>query len=343
MSGRKSDFVSNLNEITQQNRQYGSQFLSYLNVKPLKKSLSNESESKNDQSIDIRGSPRSPTSSSSPLTTTTTSPKFTTSRDRSVTFGNSSEQFQQILIDHVSTVPLPLKTRVGFSILNLTGYPVRYLQLWDNGNLRTIQYLESGERGLLNFIASKTLIRDNDVIEVQFDVQQQNILNSKYNKKSIGHYVSFQIAGFKWLWHIQADTLGTRFEDIEPVIGMLDLRKTYANNIEVQQTTKLVTEVRQHNGGRILQLNSVFLIKNLTFHNLHLLTHEDSKVSIAKDYNNNNPFILPAGESFYVPIALLYRSILKSNASSFGYIWLKPSDKQPIIDELSIPPHLIST
>jgi hypothetical protein len=234
-------------------------------------------------------------------------------------------------------MPLPSAARVGFAILNLTGYPIRYFQVWENGSIRTIQYLDSGQRGLLNFIASKTLMRDNEIIEVQFDVQKQNALG-KSNKKSIGHYVSLQIAGYKWLRNIQADTLGVRFEDIHPVIGLMDLRKAYPSNLAIQHTVKLVTEVRQHGGGRLLQLSSVFLIKNSTFHSIQLLTNETTNLSTALE---DAPFVLSAGESFYVPLALLYRSILKTNANSLGYVWLKPSNNQPIVDELGISSHMI--
>jgi hypothetical protein len=249
----------------------------------------------------------------------------------------SAQEHQAVVIDHILTMPLPLDSRVGFSVLNLTGYPIRFLQFWENGNIRTLQYLDSGQRGLLNFIASKTLMRDNDVIEVQFDAQRQmSKLNNR--KAAIGHYVSLQVAGYKWLRNIQADTLGIKFEDIHPVLGLMDLRKAYPNNVEIQQTVKLVTEVRQQNGGRVLQLNSVFILKNSTFHALQLLTNESSNINIAQE---DFPFVVPAGEAFYVPLALLYRSIVKSKANSLGYIWLKPLNAQPIVDELGIPSHTI--
>jgi hypothetical protein len=254
-----------------------------------------------------------------------------------VSFVTHQEPLKPVVIDHILTMPLPLDSRVGFSILNLTGYPIRFLQFWENGNIRTLQYLDSGQRGLLNFIASKTLMRDNDIIEVQFNAQRQ--LNKLNNRKgAIGHYVSLQMAGYKWLRNIQADTLGIKFEDIHPVLGLMDLRKAYPNNLEIQQTVKLVTEVRQQNGGRVLQLNSVFILKNSTFHPLQLLTNESSNINIAQE---DLPFVVAAGEAFYVPLALLYRSIVKSKANSLGYIWLKPLDAQPIVEELGISPHTI--
>jgi hypothetical protein len=322
--------------VTRNNRRLGSQYTSRL---PLKRALSNESSSRRD--LDLPSSANS-----------------LTSREKSVSFFDLSEtasgpqqQPQQVVIDHVLTMPLSREARVGFSILNLTGYPIRYLQVWDNGNVRTLQYLDSGQRGLLNFIASKTLMCDNEVVEVQFDVQSQqhflqqgnantgtSLVSRKTSSSVLGHYVSLQIAGYKWLKKIQADTLGIRFEDIHPVLGLLDLRKAYPNNLEVQHTVKLVTEVHQQNGGRVLQLNSVFVIKNLTSHSLQLLTNETSNLNIAQE---DDPFILPVGESFYIPLALLYRSIVKSQANSLGYLWLKPLTSQPIVDELGIASHLI--
>lgn len=330
---RKSNFAPDIHEVTRNNRQLGSQYTSRL---PLKRVQSHESFSKRDYGV--------PSSSNS-----------ITSQEKSVSFFDlteksalSPQQSQEVVIDHVLTMPLSPEARVGFSILNLTGYPIRYLQVWENGVIRTLQYLDSGQRGLLNFIASKTLMCDNEIIEVPFDTQIQqhsskalgtnsNMMNKKLTPR-LGHYVSFQIAGYKWLRNIQADTLGIKFEDIHPVLGLLDLRKAYPNNLEVQHTVKLVTEVLQQNGGRVLQLNSVFLIKNSTSHPLQLLTHENSNLNVAQE---DHPFILPVGESFYIPLALLYRSIVKSQANSLGYIWLKPLTSQPIVDELGISSHLI--
>jgi hypothetical protein len=122
-------------------------------------------------------------------------------------------------LDHVPSNPLSSTFRVGFSIQNLTGQPVRYLQQvrlesykirlficlfimipypnlvfspsythtnlyffsktcmvylttasqWEGGR-RTVQYINNMERGLLNFVASKTLIRNNQVKDVFLSV-----------------------------------------------------------------------------------------------------------------------------------------------------------------------------
>jgi hypothetical protein len=71
---------------------------------------------------------------------------------------------------HEWSQTLPADARVGFSILNLTGQTVRYLQRWDSDR-STIQYLPHGKRGLLNFLASLTILRNCTVTEVPFEVQ----------------------------------------------------------------------------------------------------------------------------------------------------------------------------
>jgi hypothetical protein len=46
------------------------------------------------------------------------------------------------------------------------------------------------------------------------------------------------------------------------------------------------------------------------------------------------PFLLDSGENFYVPLALLRRSVLASNGKSLGYLYLSPADLGPIEEEL---------
>ena len=243
-------------------------------------------------------------------------------------------------IEHVQSIPLHPEAKVGFSILNMTGYPIRYLQIWEDGNRMTCDYLQHGERGLLNFIASNTLIRDNDIVEESFSLQTMSTSNSQASvlRQSLGHQVALQIAGYKWLRSVQADALGIRFEELEAVLGMLNLSKTFPK-WQVKNALKLVTEVRSHNGGRMLQLSSTFVVKNMTNHAISLLTHE---VSNSSKFNEDSPFVLNPRESFHVPVALLYRSVLKSNAQSLGYIWMAPHGMAAIGEELRSSTHVVS-
>lgn len=236
-------------------------------------------------------------------------------------------------IEHVLTQPLDLSARVGFSILNLTGQPMRYLQVWEDGTKRTIQYLNNGERGLLNFIASVTKLRNNHVVEESFSEQAlRRTASARSNtERNVGHHVSLQISGYKWLRHVQADTLGVKFENISAVLGLVDLKRVY-HDWKIQHALKLVAEVKSINGGRMLQLNSVFNIKNCTSHTIKILAH--SLNNINPDVIQDVPFIVQPGESFYLPIALLHQSVLQTNAKSLGYLWLAPADMVPIIEEL---------
>jgi hypothetical protein len=246
-------------------------------------------------------------------------------------------------VEHIETAPLDQNARVGFSIQNLTGYPIRYLQTWEDGNRMTVQYLQHGERGLLNFIASKTIIRDNEILEESFSSQSYTDYKSSMNRQ-VGHQVALQIAGYQWLEGVQADSLGVRFEDLNVVIGRLNLPNLHHKFKIIGNSLKLVTEVRPHNGGRLLQLSSVFMVKNATMHPLHI------RATISEDSTqpfNSAPFIVHPGATFNVPLSLLSQSVLHSKGisskgndagcpRSLGYLWLVPSGKEIIVDDLGV-------
>ena len=248
-------------------------------------------------------------------------------------------------IKHVFAPQLKPGVRVGFSILNVTGNPLRYLQSWGDDSMnekrQTVEYLQHNETGLLNFIASNTVIRNNQVVEEPFSGQ------SKSNKKTvsrnrhqrIGHRVTLQVAGYKWTSSVQADALGIKFIDLDSVMGTLNALNLYDSKWQIKNALKLVCEVRPHNGGRLLQLSSTFVIKNNTNHSVKLCCNDvgDVDPSVLSD----SPFLLPAGESFYVPLALLTQSVLRTNAKALGFIWICPSEITPIQDELGYSTQII--
>ena len=252
-------------------------------------------------------------------------------------------------IKHVFASQLKSDVRVGFSMLNVTGNPLRYLQSWgasadgQSDKIQTIEYLQDNEKGLLNFIASNTVIRNNQVVEESFADQSKSRRKSstfsRNRRKGIGHRVTLQIAGYKWTSSVQADTLGIKFIDLESVMGTLNAIKLYEKMWMIKNALKLVCEVRPHNGGRILQLSSAFVIKNCSNHAIKLCCNEvgDVDPSVLSD----SPFLLPAGESFYIPFALLTQSVLQTNENSLGFIWLAPEEIAPIQDELSLSPQMI--
>lgn len=251
-------------------------------------------------------------------------------------------------IKHVFASELKSDVRVGFSMLNVTGNPLRYLQSWgDDGHSdkrQTVEYLQHNEKGLLNFIASNTVLRNNQIVEESFSDQSKtskkaaSSINRK-NKRGIGHRVTLQIAGYKWTSSVQADTLGIKFIDLESVVGTLNAINLYERLWKIKNALKLVCEVRPHNGGRILQLSSTFVIKNCTNHAITLCCNEVGDVD--PGVLSDSPFRLPAGESFYVPFALLTQSVLKTNAKSLGYIWLSPEEIKPIQEELGLSQQMI--
>jgi hypothetical protein len=253
-------------------------------------------------------------------------------------------------LDHVPSNPLSATFRVGFSIQNLTGQPVRYLQQWEGGR-RTVQYINNNERGLLNFVASKTLIRNNQIIEETFDVQMErnaDSLGSRNRRKAVGNRVALQVSGYRWLHAVQADELGVHYEELYSVLGRLHVSQVY-KNWKIVNSLKLMVEVMPYCGGRMLRLRSVFTIKNNTRHRLKILAKEGASISAANSTVNNSPgfgdterpahedevpFLLDSGENFYVPLALLRRSVLASAGKSLGYLYLCPADLGPIEEEL---------
>ena len=82
-----------------------------------------------------------------------------------------------------------------------------------------ICYLDDGHRGALNFVASSTRIRNNNIIREGFNVQMENAGRGfRHTKAPVTRkMLSVQISGYKWLLKIQADELGVKFEDIYPL------------------------------------------------------------------------------------------------------------------------------
>ena len=245
-------------------------------------------------------------------------------------------------IEHKRTNILYYSDKVGFSIKNLTGQPMRYLQQWDDGT-KTIQYLEDKERGLLNFVPCNTIIRNYERVEETFDVQMDlnNSARSRKKTKVVGNRVSVQVAGYKWLYTVQAEELGITHADLKPVLGRKFLKNIYNRDPKIEKATKLVTEVVPHCGGRMLILRSVFTIKNNTKHCVRLLAI-DEKVNTKENSASNDEklsFIVDSNSNFNVPLCLMRRTALATNGQSLGLLYISPTDIAPIEEELGGRPH----
>eukprot|EP01038_Epipyxis_sp_PR26KG_P006870 gene6870-9407_t len=233
-------------------------------------------------------------------------------------------------VDHLPPQPLADSFRVGFSIQNLTGQPVRYLQEWED-NKKTVQYINSNERGLLNFVASNTLISNNEIVEVAFDVQNDKYSTTKHrNKKLVGNRVALQVSGYQWLPAIQADELSVRFQSLKPVLGKLNYGLKHRDWV-ISNALKLITEVIPFSGGRMLRLRSVFTIKNNTRHNLNIRCNAQVEHNVG---DVDKPFYLKSGENLFIPLSLLQRSARESGGRSLGTLFLQPSDLTSIEEEI---------
>lgn len=213
------------------------------------------------------------------------------------------------------------------------------------GDKKVVQYLNNNERGLLNINATQTLIRNGRIVEEKFEVQQEHMasLRTRSQKKLVGNRVALQIAGYRWLHSVQVDELGTHFEELAPILGRVDATEVFKEK-NIAYALKLMVEVLPHCGGRMLKLRSVFCIKNCTKHKLQILAklgvrsvrdgEELFSPSPLVETGGDPPFYLNAEEEFYIPIALLYQSIINSQGHSLGLLFIKPADLQPMEEEL---------
>jgi hypothetical protein len=248
--------------------------------------------------------------------------------------------------NHVPTPSLSHNARVGFSILNLTGQPLRYVQYFSSSRATMVHYLEHNQRGLLNFVASKTSIRNNQVVEEQFGhfkqeslqrLGQKALQNTARRSKEVGHHIAVQVGGYKWLSSLQADALGIHFKDLTAVLGSLNApttandayRKRHMGSSTVtseeadrfpsdaltdwrtKNALKLVAEVRPHVGGRMLLLRSAFAVKNSTTHDINIITNFFPTMPDPPSDGRSEHFFLKSGETFFIPLSLINESVLR--------------------------------
>ncbi len=222
------------------------------------------------------------------------------------------------------------KLRVGFSILNLTGQPVRYLQDYGDGK-RVIQYINDGERGLLNFVATQSVLKNSRPVEESFDVQQESAreFDDTRNRKTGGNHVTLQVSGFQWLVKVQVDELGVQCKSLNPILGRTNPTQNFTE--DMKKYLKLVVEVTPYCGGRMLTLRSAFSIRNNSNHALKIKAKRfgDDKGSDANSY-----FILKAGTDLHLPLTFLHKNFVVSGGKSLGSLFVKPIDAGPIVEEL---------
>jgi hypothetical protein len=263
-------------------------------------------------------------------------------RERSLSLSNTNPMNVMVgaKIDHFRSFNLHPSVRVGFSLLNLTGQSLRYLQQWEGGK-QTVQYLNDGERGLLNFVPSQTLIRNSNIVEETFDVQQ----GKNERKKLVGNRLALQLCGHRWLKSIQADELGLQYKRLTPILGRVDPTRVH-DDFKTKNALKLMIETVPFNGGRMMILRSVFSIRNECDHTIRILTTTELSDYSKESEAVNSVFELKTKESLYLPVSLLSKSILSSKGSSLGLIYLQPEDsssvREELLNRLKIAPGLIN-
>jgi hypothetical protein len=247
---------------------------------------------------------------------------------------HAEDQKKPSLLQHLLTSSIDAKLRVGFSILNLTGQPVRYLQQYVDGR-NVIQYINDTERGLLNFVATQSHLKNNKPVEEPFDVQQEvypdQDIQKKDNKnrKPSGNYVTLQVSGFQWLVKVQVDELGIQSQTLHPILGRVN--PANKSDEEKKKFLKLIVEVTPYCGGRMLTLRSVFSLRNNTNHALKIKANRgaDEKIS-----DSSSHFILDASADLHLPLTLLHTHFALSGGKSLGTLFVKPIDVTPILEEL---------
>jgi hypothetical protein len=258
------------------------------------------------------------------------------SRHRTATVyeSNSGQMIDQTqpIVRHYKSLTLQAHDRTGFSLLNLTGQAVRYLQQWEGGR-QTVEYLNNGERGPLNFVPSQTLIRNNHIVEEIFDVQQGRSASAraKMKRKLVGNRVAVQICGFHWLKSIEADELKLQYKSLKPILGRADPSRKYRDE-KVKNVLKLLVEIVPFNGGRMMILRSVFSIRNECNHTVKIKTTSQPPEECENVVES--AFELRSKETLYLPLSLLNKSILVSRGTSLGLLFLQPYDSSAVKDEL---------
>jgi hypothetical protein len=139
-----------------------------------------------------------------------------------------------------------------------------------------LQYLRHGDRGILLFGATLTVIRNGRVCEAPFDVQREVIsrgepgvtmpssltnaaATASYTAASqqqqqhqqvvSGHTVATQVSGYRWLPQLAADALGCRALPLQALVGVV-AAKAVCSDIRVRRAVSLVAEVAPMDGGR---------------------------------------------------------------------------------------------
>jgi hypothetical protein len=224
---------------------------------------------------------------------------------------------------HREHVPLSDSDRVGFSILNLTGQPIRYIQRLESAY--SIEYLQDRGRGNLNFTACATKINNMKIVEDAFNVQVVNNVRAGSSNDRVSHQVAIQIIGYEWFPSVQVDEIGTKnlcLVPLQPVPTEDELARTALN---------IVSTVSPKHGGRMLTLRSIFTIRNNCSHTIDLYTIAEHIIDKARIHEYLDeatvPFPIATGDEFQIPLGLMSCSIQKSHGFFFGEIFLKPHDE----------------
>lgn len=237
--------------------------------------------------------------------------------------------------------------RFGFALQNSTGQPIRFMQQKDGGNNTITSFIDDGERGALNFVATTTRIRNDVIVRDAFNVQQDRVIDdSSAAQERVGASQSrtkkslcLQISGYKAISSVEADELGVKYEDLIPIDnGRREKRESLLKAMDgkVQNALKLVAEVVSLNRGRLLHLRSVFSVKNNTSHTIEILAREGSvQLRGAGDRSATDAiFSINSGGNMYVPLALLQRSSAMHNGKALGLLKVRPATLKPVEDEL---------
>ena len=235
---------------------------------------------------------------------------------------------------------LPEGARFGFALQNSTGQPLRFVQQRDGGK-NTISFIDDGERGALNFVATTTRIRNDVIVRDAFNVQQDHRYNPYTDDARAGTTQSrtkkslcLQISGYKAIPSVEADQLGVKYEDLVPVDNeRRSKREQIIKSMDgkVQNALKLVAEVVSLNRGRLLHLRSVFTVKNNTSHTIEV------RASLVNSGPSSHPdvfFTVNSGDNLYIPIGLLQRCARESGGNALGFLKIRPANQKPVEDEL---------
>jgi len=120
-----------------------------------------------------------------------------------------------IPVEHEKVLTLSPHERVAYSLINLSGYHLRFHQRANDKEELAVGYVEHLESTALSFPATRSIFRNLQVVEVSSDAFEDERSPGNTELDS-SHYIDVQVPGMYWCHSICVDKNGKRFVSLFP-------------------------------------------------------------------------------------------------------------------------------